>query len=154
MRSASQQFSPVPETPPVQHPSPTQQSSPLDSEIQTATTSHFGTTWTFTGASDASVRIISSYGHADTILRPDETLSWPPTSNYIVAVNALLRGLTNPSVPTEAERQFMEDILLQILEPAPEVVEIITWLEEALGFAPPRVKEAMKYILCLRHLKV
>ena len=153
MSSASQQSTLVPETPPVQHPSPTQQSS-LESEIQTATTSHFGTTWTFTGASDGSVRIISSYGHADMILRSDETLSWPPTSNYIVAVNALLRGLTNPSVPTEAERQFMEDILLHILEPAPEVVEIITWLEEALGFAPPRVKEAMKYILCLRHLKV
>jgi hypothetical protein len=106
-------------------------------------------------ASDGSVKIKSSYGRTDTLLHPDHDSSWPPAENCVVAVNALLRALTDEdSTFTLSERSFMEDTLLEILAPSPEDVEIITWFEDALGYSRDRVKEAMRQVLFLRRLKV
>jgi hypothetical protein len=66
-----------------------------------------------------------------------------------------LRGLTaSEPTCTASERVFMEDTLLQILEPAPDEVEIITWLQDALGYSRERVKDAIKYIFLLQDQKV
>jgi hypothetical protein len=124
-------------------------------DTQTATISHFDSSWTLVRTSDGSVRITSPYGRTDTLLHPDLIPSWPPAENCVVAVNALLRALADEDLNfTLSERSFMEETLLEILAPSPEDVEIITWFEDALGYSRDRVKEAMRQVFFLRRLKV
>jgi hypothetical protein len=160
MRSESE-FSRIPETPGPQTASTPQLTlSPKcipvpDTGGETATTSHFATCWTFTRATDGGVQVTSSYGYKDTILAPDSIPAWPPTENYVVAANALLRALTGKDPAcAPMERLFMEDTLLEILASAPDEVEIITWLQDALGYSRERVKAAMRYVLLLQVEKV